>query len=364
MSTCADLREDLALEAQGLLDEAPGAVVRAHVARCRACAAEIAALRATLDLVRAQTELAPTAAETDALFAAVEAELGRSAAPLPSHPAWRRTWDHAVSRYENSARFRRVTIASIALHAAAAASVAWLLIGGGGGTRRADFGVAWERRVAVLEEDTQRALDATSGASHRLDPDAFVAGDPLPFESAVPEGVRLPSVMEPGSLRGRGEVVRAPTFGILVRLRAAVDSEDRTQRLSERLGDDMVPRVEKAVAGGLSWLAARRADDGRWGPLPENGAEDVRDGVTAAVVLAFVQNGYSAHSGEYAATLVPAIAALEKRLRDGPAARDVKPVYSHALALRALAWEWALDFRHLERSERESRQRLLASAGR
>lgn len=361
MSTCADLREDLALHAHGVLDGAEQAAVEAHVAACADCAAELAGLVRTLDAFRG-TEIEPTAAETDALLAAVDDALDAQRAPVHQLSAVRGAWEHAVWRYESSSRFRRITLASIALHAAAAAGIAWLLVGGGGVGRRPSISYEWQQEIARLEEETQRALDDRTGASHRVEPEEFEAGDPLPYEQATPEGVRLPSVMEPGSLRGRGETVRAPTVGILVRLRAALDDEYRAATLSARIGEELAPRAEKAVLDGLSWLAARRADDGRWGPAPAAQSEDVRDGVTGAVVLAFVQNGHSAREGRYAETLAPAIAALEGRLRNGPAEGDLKPVYSHALALRALAWEWALDFRHLTPREREARRRLLAAS--
>ena len=362
MSTCADLREELALVAQGALCDADAECVHAHVASCADCATELALLASVVGMVRDGSEIEPTAAETDSLFAAVDAELESTLTPVHQVSALRRTWEQATWRYENSSRFRRMTIVSIAVHAAAAAGIAWLLVGGGGAVRRPKMSVQWHEEIARWEEDTQRALDDSTGATHRVLPDDFVAGEPMPFELATPEGVQLPPVMEPGGLRGHGETVRAPTFGILVRLRAVMDEQDRTQRLSERLGDDLAPRVDASVASGLAWLATRRADDGRFGPVPAADGEDLRDGVTAAVVLAFVQNGHSAREGDYAATLAPAIAALEKRLRDGPGERDAKPVYSHALSLRALTWEWALDFPHLSLTEREARRRLLAGA--
>jgi hypothetical protein len=364
VSTCADLREDLALHAHGLLDGAEAAAVESHVAACEPCSRELSELRATLAVVRTLPEIEPTAAETDALFDAVEAELEAGRAPVHQLSGWRRSWEQAVWRYENSTRFRRITLASIGLHAAAAAGIAWLLVGGDGLTRRPQIAYELQEQIAELEEDTQRALEDATARTHRAEPDDYVAGDPLPYDPATPEGVLLPPVMDPGGMRARDEIVRAPTVGILVRLRAVIDEEYRSETLSERLDATLVPRVDAAVADGLAWLATRRADDGRWGPEPSADGEDVRDGVTAAVVLAFVQNGHSAREGEHAGTLGPAIAALASRLRDGAAARDLKPVYSHALALRALAWEWALDFRHLSADERVARRELLAGSAR
>ena len=98
--------------------------------------------------------------------------------------------------------------------------------------------------------------------------------------------------------------------------------------------------------------------------MPGEGEEDVRDGVTGAVVLAFVQDGRSAAKGEHAELLAPAVRVLEQRLRDGAAPGAQRPLYAHALALRALTWQWALDFRHLSVEQRRDRQQLLADAGR
>jgi len=366
VNTCADLREHLIDLVHGELDGDPGlhASVTAHVAECDACESEVAMFTSVVDLVAAGTEIEPTTIETDALMAAVDAEIEAGKAPVLDGGALRNSWDRAVWRYENSSNFRRLTLASIGLHAAAAACIAWFLVGGSHLRSQPKFSVEAGERIAALDEDVKRALQDTTGRSTRVVPEEIVAGTPEVYFAATRDGVVLPSsIREPGGLRGRGEKLRAPTFGILIRLRAVLDDADRSRRLSERIGD-AAPRADKAIDNGLAWLGKSRAADGRWGPIPDQGAEDVRDGVTAAAVLAFVQSGHSARDGEYAKILAPAVSALEKRLRDGAADGDTKPIYSHALALRALAWSWALDFRHLSPAEREARQDLLADAGR
>ena len=378
MSTCADLREHLVEFVHGEfvhgelvhgefvhgeLDSDVHAAVSEHVGACETCAAEAATIGSVLELVASGTEIDPTASETSSLFSAIDAELEAGKAPILDGGFVRGAWDRAVWHYEHSSGFRRLTITSIGLHAAVAAGVAWLLVGSAQLQSQPHISVGTNDEIAALQRDLQRDLQDEMGGFRRAVPDEIVAAPPRVFVEATRDGVVLPSaIREPAGLRGRGEKLRAPTFGILIRLRAVLDDDGRSRRLAERIGD-VGPRADAAVADGLAWLAKSRSDDGRWGPTPKDGAADVRDGVTAAVVLAFVQSGHSASDGEYAETLAPAIRALEKRLHDGAAAGDTKPVYSQALAIRALAWSWALDFRNLSPTERESRQKLLAKAG-
>jgi len=387
MSTSADLREHRIDFACGELEGELRASVASHVDDCDACAADVAGFGSVFDLVGNVTEIEPTAAETQALMAAVDAEIvagmsevgmsdagtsghgsGQSSeqevAPVLRHPGLGGAWERAVWHYENSTYFRRLTIASIGLHAAAAAGVAWLLVGGSHLRQNPQFSVETAEQIRQLDDEVKQAFEDVEAESSRVHPDEIVARAPSVFIEATPDGVLLPSsISEPGALRGRGEKLRAPTVGILIQLRSVLDDADRSRRLGERIGG-VGPRANAAVESALVWLSQSRSADGRWGPVPTGGAEDVRDGVTAAAVLAFVQNGHSATEGEYAKVLAPAVEALEKRLRDGAAEHDTKPVYSHALALRALAWSWALDFRHMDAAQRESRQALLAEAGR
>ena len=215
MNTCADLREHLIDLAYGELDADLHATVATHLEGCDACAAEVASFAAVRDTVGG-FEIEPTVAETATLMAAIDAELEASQAPLLrderlSGTGLRGTWDRAVYQYETSTRFRRLTLASIGLHAAAAAGVAWLLVGGA--QVRRDVQVAFQPSddSLTLVEDAKKDLEDRTGESTRVTPDDETAGAPRAFVEATRDGVLLPpSISEPGSLRSRGERLRAP----------------------------------------------------------------------------------------------------------------------------------------------------------
>ncbi len=374
MSTCSELRDDLLLLAHATddgasLDPVRAADVRAHVAACPVCAAEVALLRGVFGVVRDATEIEPTPGERAALLAALDAELAapvadaRPAGRLVRSGAWARLYDSALARYESSARFRRVAVASVVVHVAAAALIAWVLVSEHGPLRRPHVGIEQRPEVARLEEFPKLLGDETQlppRSAAELDESALPQ-----YQDWSPAGVDLPEIFRtptPAPALADGQPLTAPTVGILIRLRAATVEETRDDRARQRVGD-LAPRIDPAVEGALRWLAERAGDDGRFGRVPGAGEEDFRDGVTGAVVLAFVQNGRSPRDEAFGAVLRPAVAALEARLRDGPAAADPKPLYSTALALRALTWQWALDYRNLDVAARSERHRLLEQAG-
>ncbi len=364
-----DLQADLTAYAHGELSPERSAEVEAAVASDPSLATELSLLRSVLTMVGPATEIEPTAEETSSLFAAIDDALASEVAaadttPIVQHPAWRRVWTGALHRYETSSRFRGVTIASICVHAAAAAAIAWMMISGAGKP-------VWNGNVEVAIEDAPKLhdppqinpvpIDGGGPTPPRFEPDRTAL---LPFDAASDEGVPLPRHMTPDIYRTEANALRFPTRAIMVRLSYLMDHEERNERLRRRIDDaGLVQRADASVQRALGWLATRRADDGTWGPVPEADGEDVRHGVTAACVLAFVQDGRSARIGDDAALLGPAIDVLERRLENGPAEADRKPIYSHALALRALTWQWALDFRHMTKDERSERLTLLRDAG-
>ena len=285
-----------------------------------------------------------------------------------------RLYRAAVRRYSTSTAFRRVAVASIAVHVAAACLVAWVLVGPPSRRRKP---VSFSHDVASLPPlvENDPSGEGNDDAVAETAIDALVSLPP--FEDAdVDNGIELPSVFAssdttaarrtpPGDdvtvpPRSVGRSARFPTRRIAVRLEIVQDDARRVAQLRARLGE-LAEAAEQSVAQGLNWLATQAAPDGRFGDAPaQAGTEDHRDGVTAAVVLAFVQNGRRTDpADEQTRFLARSVAVLEERLRDGPVAADPKPVYSQALALRALTWQWALEFDEMSLGERRDRVALL-----
>ncbi len=346
MSISPELSADLVAYLHGELPAERAAQVASAIATDDTVAREYALLERVLGVVRAETSLEPTAEETESLNVAL-ADALRGARIVP-HPAWRRAFDATVHRYRTSSGFRRTALGSIAVHAAAAAVVAWLVISPDGPIRRVRITHELARTLPELVEP--KPLDD----SEIVLPDERVSELDRPFvEADVENGVGLPPILRPTAETAGTDVVylnSRMTFRLLLDRDVAVD------RLRDRL-DDLADAAAQSVENGLGWLRTRQGDDGRWG----EGAS--RDAVTGAVVLAFVQSGHGARSGDDAGALSRAVPHLERLLRDDVTEDDPATVPTQALALRALTWQWALDFRHLAPADRAARRDLLRTAG-
>jgi hypothetical protein len=122
--------------------------------------------------------------------------------------------------------------------------------------------------------------------------------------------------------------------------------------------------VARAVAGGLDWLASRQRADGTWSPGPDAGRETVA-AVTASVVLAFAANGESAWHGPRREALRRAGDRLAEMTDAGFSHdADAKPLYAQALAVRALAAQFAADRDAMPAASRRARHDTIVRATR
>lgn len=323
MSSCDRVTTDLVAFDRDELAPAEAAAVREHVAVCPACARALAKLHGVADLVARATAIEPRGAASAELRAAVDAALVAGAAPihlLSLRRSVRGVWDAACARYEQSAGFRRFTLASVGLHAAAALLLAVVLARSPGAPGRAIdvrtdpsswFPLPGEQESAAVRPATLPAFDATT-----------------------PDGVVTPAA--PG--------IAFPNRTSALRYGAAATAESRAAALSVALGDDAA-RARDSLDRGLGWLASQRGADGAF-DVPERSVE-----ATAAAVLAFAADGRRSTDD---AGLALSVAWLERRSDSGDLAE-------RALALRALTAQYVMDFSQLPRPERLRRAEAIGS---
>ncbi len=379
MTQCAEVRAELVALDREELPAPAAAALRTHLTACLGCAAELAEIRRVTSAVRATTEIAPAPAWSARLRARLDEELAVSAttattmattasrqAPVRSLPSLRErlrgTWEYARWRYEKSASVRRFTLASIALHAAALALAAWLVVGDRI-TRDPKVGMRLsDPSVARLFEEEERPDDLRVERPNVGPLDLPVEyGVDLPFDPATAQGVTPPPPL-PRGFRSNEPLPRFPTMASMVRLRVVFDESEKLVQL-RAAADTAAPAAREAVHRGLASLANRQQPDGTWGAAGQVDPT-TRGGVTAMALLAFASDGQSAREGPYAERLARTVRWLERTLDAGIDAGAVaKPIYAHALAVRALTVQYAVDFRYLTAAEREARRALLERAG-
>ncbi len=357
---CATIEPELVAYARQELDADLNSAVASHVARCDACAGALTDARKVVALV-GSVEIEPRAEASAALMAAIDAELAavpaesaeidaQTAEPpgkiLPFPKRMGELLDYAQYRYETSTGVRRFVGASIIAHAAAVGFLTWALVGGHLSPRR-NVKIVYEIAEGDVELDASEAEEDPGSDDHwsaqnadpgNFDSDDLAAGLPYPSQAVKR---RLAHVVSPQSRR-------------------------RALRIS--LGAELAERVPDSMDQGLAWLAGHQDADGTWSDSRGSDRADAatRTGVTATAVLAYSVAGRSALTGEDSALLGPAVAHLESWVKsglEGTRDADASPVASDALALRALAWQYALDFRRFSDEERHARRDLLRRGG-
>ena len=127
---------------------------------------------------------------------------------------------------------------------------------------------------------------------------------------------------------------------------------------------DLGPRTLDAVSRGLAWLASRQRTDGTWAPAADSDRETTA-AATALALLAFAADGQSPRRGPRAAALAGAHDRLATLVAGGFSAdSERKPLYAQALAVRALAAEYALDRDVMTGDERRAARGAAEAAGR
>lgn len=268
---CDDVRPELVALERGECDAATAEAVRSHLAGCAACTAEARRLARAIEAVARATTLAPTPEGTARLLAAVDDALRAETVALEAverratFRVVRDLWEEARARYERSASFRRFTIASLAVHAAAAAFLAVTLA-------RPAVTVPGEYRVTARVEP-ELAVDTGSAVL------------PVAFERATAEGVRAAT----------GRVF--PNAGTAQRLSALFDPAAREARLRGAVGDD-APAVAEALAALVRTLAGRQAPDGSFGDGGSFPGAGGATSATAQVVESLAAAGKDPRSDE------------------------------------------------------------------
>lgn len=313
---CDPARQELTALDRGELSAAEAETVRRHVAGCTPCASELRRLCRVRTLFVGATAIAPSAAGSSRLRAALDdaMEVGR-AAPADGGRVID-LWSRFRRRYEQSAAVRRFTVASIGIHAAAAALLA----------------VALSTGDPAAPRDTVVAFDPTAMAQLPDDVPSQPGGLPA-FEAASADGVRS----------GSGRAF--PNAATAARLGVVCDPREARLALTESMGPD-AELVAAATARGLAWIASQQRADGGYGS-----AED-----TALAIQAHAASGRSSASD---AGLGRAVAALEEQIFDASL-----PVAAQAEGLRALVQQYSVDFDALPPAAREARRGTLARAGR
>jgi hypothetical protein len=232
----------------------------------------------------------------------------------------RDAWEYARWRYEQSATVRRFTLASIGVHAAAAA-VLVALLARSSGTRDTPAEIHWR-------------MDETATL-----PDGTRPADPLPrFEAMSADGVETAEA--PG--------VRFPNRASAERWAAAMTIEGRRGAFRVALGAD-ADRAAGSLDRGLEWLAAQRGSDGSWG----GGADPVE--TTAVAVMAFAGAGRSSADDP---ALGLSVDWLAQRAESAAETGD------RALAARALAAQFVADFGRIPGADRVRRAGAVGKAAR
>lgn len=317
---CDLARQELTALDRGELSAADAETVRRHVAGCTPCASELRRLRRVRTLFVGATAIKPSAEGSSRLRAALDDAL-ESGGAAPARDVAQRgrvidLWSQFRRRYERSATVRRFTVASIGIHAAAAAILAVALSTGDTGAPRESVITFDPTAVAQLPDDVRSAP----------------AGLPA-FEPATAEGVRTAS----------GRVF--PNAATASRLGVVCDPREARLALTESMGPD-ADLVAAATARGLAWLASQQRADGGYGAIED----------TALAVQAHAAAGRASTSDD---GLGRAVAALESGVLGGSL-----PVAAQAEGLRALVQQYGVDFDALTPQAREARRGTLARAGR
>jgi hypothetical protein len=330
---CDEVRTELVALDRGELDPAAAEAVRAHLAQCAACAEEARRLRRATELVAAATTFSPNDGTTARLLAAVDSALVAEREALSRRGTFRVLWDRARDRYEQSATVRRFAVASIAVHAAAVAFVAFVLAQDAGAPGR-------ETSIASrVDPPTPEFPGETRAAS------ALAAFEPATFEGVAGPGGR-----------------RFPNRGTADRVGGLFDPAARRAALREAVGD-AAPAVEEALREALEELAARQAPDGSF-PDSELGATGTVE-TSALAVLAFASSG-----GESVASLTSGRGAayLESVIAPGPKGdaawtdEDDAAYIARARAVEALAFRYGTAFADLSPAQRADAARPLRDA--
>ncbi len=329
---CDLARQELTALDRGELSAAEAETVRRHVAGCTPCASELRRLRRVRSLFVGATAIAPSAAGSSRLRAALDEAIrveanrvqanGRaaSAGAVPDGASDGARvidlWSRFRRRYEQSAAVRRFTVASIGIHAAAAALLA----------------VALSTGEPAAPRESVVTFDPTAIAQAPDDVHSAPAGLAA-FDAATTDGVRGAS--------GRA----FPNAATAARLGVVCDPREARLALTESMGPD-ADLVAAATARGLAWIASQQRADGGYG--------DVED--TALAIQAHAASGRSSATD---AGLGRAVAALEARVLD-----EALPVATQAEGVRALVQQYGVDFGTLTPEAREARRGTLARAGR
>lgn len=318
---CDAIRADLVDLDREELAPSRAAELRSHLAACSACAGEARRIARAVAAVSAATRLEPSQESTSRLLRAVDAELGarradRTAAVRRSgFRVLRDAWVDARAHYEQSASVRRFTFASLVVHAAAAAFLAFVLT---------QPGRDGEREVVVTAQVDPAEIRPTSERTAAL----------APFDPATDDGFESPG--------GR----RFPNAATARRVGVLFDRDARSARLRDAVGAD-APEVERVLGACLEELVARQAPDGSF---------DGAGATTARAVLAFARSGRQAADDP---AYLRAVAWL-----DGATAGRDGDVAATAASLEARAAYFAAEFDRLGASERRSRRTGLARSAR
>jgi hypothetical protein len=188
--------------------------------------------------------------------------------------------------------------------------------------------------------------------------------DELRQTRARPSRRRIwPAFVLPAAVAAGGLVALIAARSPTPEPRDAVATDARLGRAVANAGD-LGPRTLDAVSRGLGWLAARQRADGTWAPAADSDRETTA-AATALALLAFAADGQSPHRGPHAAVLAGAQERLTSLVAGGFSSdAERKPLYAHALAVRALAAGYALDRDVMTGDERRAARAAAEAAGR